>query len=93
MMSSNHAVETVCIKILQVGKKRAIQSENNCKEDAQSGLSCDSSNHFLERDFCLNAFAEYYGYVPLIYSVARTEPLYVAKSSSKTQWCAKYKND
>ena len=66
--------------------------ENNCKDDVQSGLSCESSNHFLERDFCLNAFAEYYGYLPLIYSIARTEPLYV-KSGSRTDWCDKYRDD
>ena len=75
---------------LQVGKKRAIQSSSNCKDDPQAGLSCDSSSHFLERDFCLNAFADYYGYVPLVYSVARTEPLSVALAGTLSQWCAKY---
>ena len=53
----------------QVGDRRNIQFDY----EKLKGLS-KSSNHFQERDHCMNVFASLFGYMPLLHTQYRVVP-------------------
>ena len=59
--------------LLQVGERRRVHS--TCKScDRDPGLS-SSNTHYLERDFCMNMLTAVYGYIPLLHTQFRVEPI------------------
>ena len=59
--------------LLQIGERRRVHS--TCKScDRDPGLS-SSNTHYLERDFCMNMLTAVYGYIPLLHTQFRVEPI------------------
>jgi len=68
---------------IKVGVRRSLHS--GCKScDGDPGLS-SSRAHYLERDLCMNVFAEVYGYVPLLHTQFRADPILPSGSSRDGQ--------